>query len=350
MGTALVVLRLGLAAVFLVAGFGKLLDLAGSRRALVDFGVPERFVQAGAVALPSAELAVVVGLVIRPSAVWAGVAGLLLLLAFVVGISRALSQGRTPDCHCFGQIHSSPAGRSTLVRNALLAAVAAFIAVAGPGPAIDGWTSAGDGHPFVLVGMGVAAVAVLLLAREAGRRREERERLAETQAAGLDIGEIAPSFVVSDLSGGEVTLDNLTAEGKPVLLVFTHEGCGPCAALMPELARWQVALADKLTVAVVGGGDIDNHLKFESDHGFRRLLLQNEMEVFDRYGMTATPAAVLVSSDGRIDGASVFGGAAVQQLVRLAIRRIDRAATTGEALSPIRSRQLAGAVVSPIQA
>jgi uncharacterized membrane protein YphA (DoxX/SURF4 family) len=42
MGAALLGLRLLLACVFLVAGVAKLADLAGSRRAVIDFGVPER--------------------------------------------------------------------------------------------------------------------------------------------------------------------------------------------------------------------------------------------------------------------------------------------------------------------
>ncbi len=48
-------------------------------------------------------------------------AALLLLLAFAGGVARAMSRGQAPDCHCFGQIHSEPAGPSTLIRNAVLA-------------------------------------------------------------------------------------------------------------------------------------------------------------------------------------------------------------------------------------
>ena len=37
-------------------------------------------------------------------------AALALLLAFVGGIVVNLARGTTPDCHCFGQLHSEPAG------------------------------------------------------------------------------------------------------------------------------------------------------------------------------------------------------------------------------------------------
>src|SRR2546426_6052808 len=122
MDTALLALRLALALVFATAAAGKLLDLPGSRAAVRDFGVPARIASVAGTLLPFAELAVAIALIPAGSAQWAALGGVALLLAFIAGIARALRQGRTPDCHCFGQIHSAPAGRGTLVRNAVLAA------------------------------------------------------------------------------------------------------------------------------------------------------------------------------------------------------------------------------------
>src|SRR5436305_2671304 len=137
MTTIVLGLRVALAAVFLAAGIGKLLDLAGSRRALRDFGVPERVTGVAGVLLPATEIAVAVALIFRPSARWAAIAALLLLGAFILGIARALPRGEEPDCHCFGQIHSAPAGPLTLARNAVLAAFAVVILAYGSGPALD---------------------------------------------------------------------------------------------------------------------------------------------------------------------------------------------------------------------
>lgn len=348
MQTVLIVLRLGLAGVFATAGVGKLLDREGSRDALVDFGVPQEAARIGAIALPVAELVVTAGLVLRPTAQWAAAGAGLLLLLFIAGISRALGQGRTPDCHCFGQIHSSPAGRGTLVRNVALAAPAVFVLAAGPGPALDGWLSAGHGHPIVLAALVAAGLVVALAARELARRAEERERAARAEPPGLAIGTPAPDFEVSDLEGGTVTLRTLTARGRPLLLVFTHEGCGPCGWLMPDLARWQAALAEKLTVGVISGGEESSHRRLKAEHRFGELLLQDEMEVFRSYRMTGTPAAVLVSSEGRIDGASVAGSLAIEQLIRVALRRAETAADSEcEAPAPFTSLRLGGDVVDP---
>src|SRR5207244_9646561 len=97
MQSVLLVLRLGLSAVFLVAGFAKLADLAGSRAALRDFGVPTALASPFGVLLPLAELAVAVALLPAASAWWGAIGALILLLLFVAGISYNLARGRTPD-------------------------------------------------------------------------------------------------------------------------------------------------------------------------------------------------------------------------------------------------------------
>src|SRR5438552_6717067 len=110
MGTAALAIRILLAAVFATAGVGKLRDLEGSREAMRDFGVSERIASPAGLLLPLGELAAAVLLVLRPTAQVGAALALVLLLAFVAGIANALRHGVTPDCHCFGQIHSAPAG------------------------------------------------------------------------------------------------------------------------------------------------------------------------------------------------------------------------------------------------
>ena len=64
----LLIARLLLAGVFAVAGAAKLTDLAGTRRALAGFGIPDRLGGSLALALPLAELAIAVALLPRASA------------------------------------------------------------------------------------------------------------------------------------------------------------------------------------------------------------------------------------------------------------------------------------------
>ncbi len=164
MGVALLVSRIALALVFAVAGLAKLADRAGSRKAIVDFGLPAPLAGPLGVLLPLAELTVAVALIPTATAWWGAVGGLVLLFLFIGGISVNLARGRKPDCHCFGQIYSSPAGWSTLIRNGVLAAIAGFIIWSGhadPGPGVAGeldrLTTAGQ---LGLVG-GVVMLAIL---------------------------------------------------------------------------------------------------------------------------------------------------------------------------------------------
>lgn len=122
--------RLILAAVFAAASVAKLADRTGTKRAVVDFGAPERFAALLALGLPIAELIVAVLVLPGTTAVVGALGALALLLLFSGAIVWNLARGRTPDCHCFGQLHSEPAGRKTLVRNGVLA-VLALLALAG---------------------------------------------------------------------------------------------------------------------------------------------------------------------------------------------------------------------------
>src|SRR6185295_8000120 len=132
MSTIALVCRLVLAAVFGVAGVAKLADREGSRAALEGFGAPPRLARAGGVALPAVELTVTVGLLVPPAAWWSAAVAACLLAGFAVAILVNLARGREPECHCFGQLQSSPAGRGTLLRNGVLALLAAAVLVAGP--------------------------------------------------------------------------------------------------------------------------------------------------------------------------------------------------------------------------
>ena len=128
MGVFLLVARLTLALVFAVAGVAKLLDLPGSRKSLGDFGVPTALTPAGALLLPLVELACTVALMWARWAAFGAYSAIALLAVFIVGITVSLARGRTPNCHCFGQLSSSPVSWRTLVRNLGLLALAIVIA------------------------------------------------------------------------------------------------------------------------------------------------------------------------------------------------------------------------------
>ena len=130
-------------------------DRAGSRRAVTDFGVPTALAPALGILLPLAELAVAVALIPASSAWWGADGALVLLLLFVVGIAANLARGRKPECRCFGQLHSEPAGWKTLVRNGVLAVVAGFVVW-------EGYRGADPARWLRLAGLSAAQVVGLV--------------------------------------------------------------------------------------------------------------------------------------------------------------------------------------------
>src|SRR5918998_1880730 len=164
MDVVLLLARLLLAAVFGVAGVAKLADRAGSRRAATDFGVPAALAPALGILLPLAELALAVALILVSSAWWGAVGALALLLLFVVGIAANLVRGRKPECRCFGQLHSGPAGPKTLVRNGVLAAVAGFVVwegYNGAGPSAVTWLAGLSAPQVAGLAFGLALLIIL---------------------------------------------------------------------------------------------------------------------------------------------------------------------------------------------
>jgi uncharacterized membrane protein YphA (DoxX/SURF4 family) len=142
MDIALLIARLLLALIFIIAGVAKLADRKGSRQAIIDFGLPASLATPLGILLPLAELAVAAALIPTTTAWWGAIGAFTLLFLFVAGISVNLARGHKPDCHCFGQLHSAPAGWATLMRNGVLAAVAAFIVWEGregAGPSAVSW-------------------------------------------------------------------------------------------------------------------------------------------------------------------------------------------------------------------
>src|SRR2546430_3688445 len=131
--------RLILAAVFVVAGLAKLADRDGTAEAVSAFGVPGRLGGIVAGVLPAAELAAGVLLVFSVTARIGAAVGAALLVSFCVAIARSLVRGEAPDCHCFGQLHSSPAGPWTLARNVGLVALSGLVIAGGAGLSATSW-------------------------------------------------------------------------------------------------------------------------------------------------------------------------------------------------------------------
>ena len=122
-------------------------------------------------------------------------------------------------------------------------------------------------------------------------------------------------FELEDLQGRSVSLEQLRSGEKPVMLLFTHPGCGPCGALLPQAAAWERDAAASFQLVLVSEGTREENLAKTKEHGLHNVLLQREREVSNRYDALATPSAVLVRPDGTIGSPVATGAEAIRTLV-----------------------------------
>ncbi|WP_433316463.1 MauE/DoxX family redox-associated membrane protein [Micromonospora sp. CA-269861] len=145
--------RLGLAAVWLVAGASKVTDLAASGRAVNAYQVlPYDVATVIGAALPFVELALGVLLLLGlATRLVAGVSAALLVV-FIVGIASAWARGLAIDCGCFGSGGQLAAGQAPsylpeILRDLGFLILAGFLLIWPRTPvSVDGWLS---GEPAV---------------------------------------------------------------------------------------------------------------------------------------------------------------------------------------------------------
>ncbi len=321
MNDALVIVRLFLAAVFIVAGVAKLVDRSGTRQALADFDVPDRLADPLVLLLPAAELVVATALLFPTTARWGAVGGLVLLALFVAGLTRVLRRGEAPDCHCFGQVHSKPASWTTVGRNLVLAVLAAYVALEGPGPSLTSWAAGTNATDLWLIAIAslatLATTTSVLLWRENRRLRSTNDRAV---AAPRQVGALAPQFSLPSAKGRVVSLQDLLADDCACVLTFVSPGCGPCQLLLPELARWQDTVTERLALALVAPVKATEAEQLAREHALADVLIDEQANVMHAYGAWGTPSAILVASDGTVRSAPVAGYVAIESLIRLALQ------------------------------
>jgi putative oxidoreductase len=123
-----VALRLALAAVFLLAGFPKLLDPATFTEQIGNYNLLPDWAPVFAVTLPATEIAAALALIVTPRR-WrqaAVVVLVALLCGFTVALAQAWARGINVDCGCFGR-GSTTIGPWTLARNITLLAAAGTV-------------------------------------------------------------------------------------------------------------------------------------------------------------------------------------------------------------------------------
>ena len=333
MELGLLIFRLFLAGIFGLAGFAKLADLAGSQKAVGDFGVPSSLTGIVSVVLPIIEITIAVVLLF-PEISWFGAVGSAMLLTlFVAGMAYQIAKGNAPDCHCFGQIYSEPVGKASLIRNLIFLIPAIALIYKGrldQGPALTNIGRDSVQLLLVLVAVLLLGVAIDFLRRilskqdEVIRRVDLLELISKDGTAverseagsphdGFPIGGMLPDFALIDIGGASVSTADLSKSGTPNLFFFVSPTCNPCKAMVPQFKSWRDELAGKANIVLVSSGSASENIeKFGSDN---KILLQTEREFADSVNAKWTPSVIFVDSKGRVASQVAAGDRAIIELI-----------------------------------
>lgn len=360
METLLLIARLFLAVILLTAGVAKAADQGATRRALRGFGVPAALTVPLGWSLPFVEIVLALALISLKTAWAAAMAALVLMLIFAIAIGTNLLRGRTPECNCFGQLHSKPVSWSMFTRNLMLAAVAAFIVAqrkSGPGLSALDWLADLKAAEILnllisTAGAGLLVAAVVYLRRilHQQTRLLERidavEKLVEEYAPppvereeampppeGLPVGALAPEFSLASVGGARISLQDLLEYGRPVLLLFVSPTCSPCVTILQDVKNWEHEYSDRLTIALLSKGSLQDNEKRLAGYGARHLLTAGESDVAESYKGKWTPAGVLISRQGRIASNNAYGDEAIRSLITTAVTFIDARRELGDRIS-----------------
>ncbi len=318
-----------------MAAIGKFLDLKGAEKAIKDFGTPDEFAKTFAIGLPFAEI-VFAFCFLFTSMSWVGaIGGLLLLLTFTGGMFWQMAQGRAPDCHCFGQIHSEPVSRKTLIRNIIFSILALFLVIRGrDGQGLSLTEGNSDTMQLILIFLTAALTAAALFylkkvldnQSQILRRLDMLELLSrdgvplERNEAGhpqdgLPIGSPFPDFELTNTANTTVRLRDVFANSKPAVFVFVAPTCEPCRALLPDLERWEAELGERVNFILISTGTAEaNKAKFSGVFA-GEIVLQNGREVAETVRARWTPTALFVRPDGTIGSHLAAGDAAIRELI-----------------------------------
>jgi len=234
---------------------------------------------------------------------------LLLFVAYLVLVARAVRRPEPVDCGCFGALGDSQVTRVTVWRNAALVLSALLAVVAGlQGVGLIGAVVDGDALPWIATSTLMAAVAVLVAYR--GPTTAPSSDGPRLDAEGNYQRQPTPRATVLTQEGQLVLLSDQTRTSA-LLLVFLSPGCGPCGRLGPLLAGWNEELAPvSVRAVVIAQPQIVDALPYLDGQSY-----------FDPFGTTrdafgvGTPAAVLLGTDGRLAGGPVQGEQEVRDFV-----------------------------------
>lgn len=307
-----------LALLLVISGLSKVRHAEATRSAFAQLELPTALVDSPAPrALPWLEILLGAALLLSPAAVAVPVAvlALLVFVAYLVVIGRALRFDHPVTCGCFGELGLGEVTRRTLVRNVLLVVLAVLTVVTATADAsVATRLARADGVTWAWLGLLLLTGATLVATFGGTKGVPTSGDGAGTTGPDGELDyqrQPLPFASLVDAEEQSHTLAELVGEGAQ-LLVFVSPGCGSCAEAIDRVPQWAADLGPVRVRAVVAqpidtvtarAPELAGHLLHDPQGATRRIFA------------VGTPGAVLLGGDGLLAGGPVRGQDAVRQFV-----------------------------------
>ena len=290
-------------AVLVTSGVLKFGTAKSFQVTLSQFGLPrwtwqdQRFARA----FPWLEVLLGLGAILLPNP-WQliPVIGILaLFVGFLVVVIRVSRRPTPVSCNCFGGLGDDTVSTRTIVRNAVLVALALAAIAAHRSPAsvvsdrLSGWC-----YPVPAL-LALAVAGALVVWRSVAARRK-RDRLIRT-------------LTVQDVDGNELPITEF--QDPPTFLVFFAPGCGACHALVDDFRWWPHLLKDGFDLQPVFLGAPEQFAGLEKFAPLAPHAWYATTEVARVMGITGTPGAAMIDAEHPLGGQGIAGYGAIRNLV-----------------------------------
>lgn len=143
---------------------------------------------------------------------------------------------------------------------------------------------------------------ILILAASAGCQADSSNNSNNSNKGGVNVGPSvgnrAPGFELSNLSGGKVSLESL--RGKPVFLNFWATWCPPCRSEMPDLQDMYLKYDGQVHFLTVNSQESANTVrKFMQENKYTfPVVLDKSGAVGTKYRITGIPTTLILDAKG----------------------------------------------------
>jgi peroxiredoxin len=127
------------------------------------------------------------------------------------------------------------------------------------------------------------------------------------QTSIIRVGDIAPDFSVTLISGEDVTLAEVLNQ-QPLLLIFFSHTCPDCKALLDDMqeAKQHINALGVRVLAISRDGSTEEVVTYFSDNGYQfDVAVDVERSVYNLYATMYVPRTYLINSSGVVQYTTV---------------------------------------------